>query len=238
MRWFGRAGERAFFVAEQFAFQQLFGNGGAVDREERLFAAVAVMINRAGDEFLAGAAFAGDERGGVGGGDLADEFEHLLHRLAAADDAQLVILRFEQRLIRDDLFHVARGLERVGDDVLELGRVERLEQIIVGAELHRLDGGLRRAVGGHQDHEQLGVVRADAAQGFKPVHAAHAHVHEHEVGFEFRDDFQPFLAGRRGGQLDFRRIENPLERIPHILFIINQQQLAHPAQDNGLRPKK
>ena len=66
MRWHGRAGERASFVAEQFAFQQLLGNRGAVDGEERLLAAVAVMINRAGDEFLAGAAFAGDERGGVG----------------------------------------------------------------------------------------------------------------------------------------------------------------------------
>ena len=150
-----RAGERAFFVAEQFAFQKLFGNRGAVHREERLFAAVAVMINRAGDEFLAGAAFAGDERGGVGGGNLADEFEHLLHRLAAADDAEFVILRFQQRLIGNDLLHVARGLERVGDDFLELGNVERLEQIIVGAELHRLDGRLRGAVGGHQNHEQL-----------------------------------------------------------------------------------
>ena len=29
------AGERAFFVAEQFAFQQLLGNGRAVDRQER-----------------------------------------------------------------------------------------------------------------------------------------------------------------------------------------------------------
>ncbi len=31
-----RAGERAAFVAEQFAFQKLFGNGGAIDGEERL----------------------------------------------------------------------------------------------------------------------------------------------------------------------------------------------------------
>ena len=124
------------------------------------------MINRAGDEFLARAAFAGDERGGVAGGDLADEFENLLHRLAAPDDAEFVILRFEQRLIGDDLLHVARGLERVADEFLELRRVERLEQIIVRAELHRLDGGLRRAVGGHQDDEQLGIGRRGCGAGF------------------------------------------------------------------------
>jgi hypothetical protein len=121
------------------------------------------------------------------------------------------------------LFHVARGLERVADNFLDLGRVERLEQIIVRAEFHRLDGGLRRAVGGHQNDEQLGVGGADAAEGFQTVHAAHAHVHQHEVGFEFGNDLQSFLAGGGGGQFDFRRIKNPLERIPHVLFVINQQ---------------
>ena len=147
--------------------------------------------------------------------------------LAAADDAQFVILGFEQRLVGDDLLHVARGFERVADNFLELRHVERLEQIIVGAELHRLDGGLRRAVGGHQDDEQLGIGGADAAEGFQAVHAAHAHVHQHEVGLEFGNDLQPFLAARSGGQFDFRRIKNPLERIPHVLFVINQQQFAH-----------
>ena len=166
------------------------------------------MINRAGDKFLAGAAFAGDERGGVGCGDLADELEHLLHRLAAADDAEFVILGFEQRLVGDDLLHVARGLERVGDDFLELGHVERLEQIIVSAELHRLDGGLRRAVGGHQDDEQLGIGRADSAERFQAVHAAHAHVHEDEVGLEFGNDLQTLLAAGGGGELDVRRIKD------------------------------
>src|SRR5208282_347605 len=84
----GRAGERAAFVAKEFAFKQLFGNRGAIDRKKRLLTAVAVMINRAGNQFLAGAAFAGNERGGVGHGDLADEFENLLHYAAATNDAE------------------------------------------------------------------------------------------------------------------------------------------------------
>ena len=54
----GRAGEGAALVAEQFAFEQLLGNGGAVDGQERLLAAVAVMVNGPRDQFLAGAAFA------------------------------------------------------------------------------------------------------------------------------------------------------------------------------------
>ena len=46
-------------------------------------------------------------------GELADQLENLLHRLAAADDPEIVIFGFEQRLIGDDLLHVARGFERV-----------------------------------------------------------------------------------------------------------------------------
>ena len=185
----GRAGERAFFVAEQFAFQKLFGNRGAIDGEKRLRRAVAVMIDRAGYQFLARAAFAGDERGRVGCGNLADEFENALHRSAAADDAEFVIFRFEERRVGDDLLHVARGLERIGNDFLELGNVKRLEQIIVSAELHRFDGGLRRAVSRHQNDEQLGIGDADFTEGFHAGHAGHAHVHQHEVGLELGNDF-------------------------------------------------
>ena len=223
----GRAGERAAFVAEQFAFQELFGNGGAVDGEKRLRAALAVAVDRAGDEFLAGAAFAGDQRGGVARGDLADEFEHLLHALAATNDAEFIIRRFQERFIGDNLFHVARSLEGIGDEFLDFHRVERFEQIIIRAELHRLDGGLGGAVGGHQDDEELGVGGADTAQGFKSIHASHTHVHEHEVGLELGNDLQSLLTAGCGGEFDLRRIKNPLERIPHVFFVINQQELAH-----------
>src|SRR5207244_10341740 len=49
----GGASERSLFVAEQLAFQQIFRNRGAVDRQERLGAAPAVMVNRARDQLLA-----------------------------------------------------------------------------------------------------------------------------------------------------------------------------------------
>ena len=67
------AGEGAFFVAEEFAFQEVFGDGGAIDADVILLAAAAQAVEGAGDEFLAGAAFAQDEDGGVGGGDGLDE---------------------------------------------------------------------------------------------------------------------------------------------------------------------
>jgi hypothetical protein len=67
------AGEGAFFVAEQFAFEEVFRDGGAVDADVIVLAAQAQAVQGAGDQFLARAAFAEDEDGGVGGGDALDK---------------------------------------------------------------------------------------------------------------------------------------------------------------------
>ena len=49
------AGEGALLVAEQFAFDQVAGNGGHVDGDEGAPLALAVIVQRSRDEFLAGA---------------------------------------------------------------------------------------------------------------------------------------------------------------------------------------
>ena len=49
------AGERAALVAEELALEQRLGDRGAVDRDERLVGALAVLVEGAGDQLLAGA---------------------------------------------------------------------------------------------------------------------------------------------------------------------------------------
>ena len=53
-------------VAEELAFQQVLRNRCAVDGQERLLRPLAMMINGARDQFLARAAFSGDQRRGIG----------------------------------------------------------------------------------------------------------------------------------------------------------------------------
>ena len=60
-----RAGERAFFVAEQFAFDDGFRQRGAVEFHKRLAFARALLVQRAGHQFLAHAGLAADEHGGA-----------------------------------------------------------------------------------------------------------------------------------------------------------------------------
>ena len=52
-----------------------------------LLARAAEIMNGAGDQFLAGSAFAGDEHGGVEIGDAAHQLIDALHAGAGSDDA-------------------------------------------------------------------------------------------------------------------------------------------------------
>ena len=56
-----RARERALLVSEELAFHQRLRHGGAVDRDERPAAAWAQVMDGAGNQFLARAAFAGHQ---------------------------------------------------------------------------------------------------------------------------------------------------------------------------------
>ena len=63
-----RAGEGALLVAEQLVLEQRLGDGGAVDGHEGALGAVGELVQRAGQQLLAGAALAQQQHGGVGGG--------------------------------------------------------------------------------------------------------------------------------------------------------------------------
>ena len=140
------AGERAFFVAEQFAFQQIFRDRAAVDGDHLLLAARAVFVHRLGDEFLAGAAFAGDQDRRVGAGDAADQFENFLQRAGNADHFHpaVVFRQFGGRLI--GAAAVLLGLQRGFHDRPQLEGQRFLAQHIVRAAL----GGLDDLAGGRE----------------------------------------------------------------------------------------
>ena len=82
------AGERAADVAEELAFEQAFAECAAVDADERAVAALAELVDRVGDEFLAGAGFAEQQDRRAAARDLAREAVDLHHRPAGADDAR------------------------------------------------------------------------------------------------------------------------------------------------------
>ncbi len=70
-----RAGEGALLVAEQHRLEHRLGKRGAVDRDERAVLACRIIVDRAGEDFLAGAGGSVDQDGDVGFGDALGERE-------------------------------------------------------------------------------------------------------------------------------------------------------------------
>ena len=214
-------------MAEQLAFEEVFRDGGAVDGHEGLLVATAVVVDGAGDDLLAGAAFPRDEHGGVGVGDLPDELEHGLHGIGAADDAEVVVLLLELGREGDGLAHVAGGLEGIGHELLETRDVEGLQQVVERAQLHGLDGRLGGAIGGHEDDRELGVRLPDAAQRLQPVDPRHPHVRDHQVRPDLGHQAQSLLAAGGGVKLQSGRVKDAAEGVLNVRLVVDEQQLVH-----------
>ena len=217
------AGERTPLVAEELTLDQILGDGGAVDRHIRFGGPVAVPVQAAGDQLLAGAALAGDHDRGVAGGELADDLENLLHGGRGTDNALLVLLGVDDGLVAGGGLAVGLGAQGALDQRQELRRVKGFHHVVVGPKLHRLDGGLGRAECGHENDQLLRVGRADVLEGLQPRHAGHAVVEQDDVGRLLLDRRHAFLPVGRLLHLVMLRGEHAVERIPHLIVIIDDQ---------------
>ena len=88
---------------------------------------------------------------------------------------------------------VSSARSTIERDVVE---VERLVGEVVGADLHRLDRGVHRGVGGQQDDDDVGVVLLDPAQHGDAVDVGQLVVEQHEID-AVGDALERLLAGRR-----------------------------------------
>ena len=174
-----RAGEGALLVAEEFAFEKLRREGGAVHGDEGSACARAEAVDGVGGEFLAGAALARDKDGGAGGGDLLDRLEDMGHGGRVTDEIfqseAFVDLRAQAEILALDVGAVEGAL----DEQVEAVDVDGLGDKVIGAEFHGLDGRFDAAVGGHHDADG----RVGLAQG--PAEEVHPAVGtEPEIGEE------------------------------------------------------
>ena len=187
-----------------------------------------VLVDGAGDQLLAGAALAGDQHGDVLVGDAADGLVHLAHGGASADDGagEVGVRRGLRNHGRPA--HPPAHLHRLVDHPPELLQVERLEQVVVGALPHRLDGRVRRPGDGDEDD---GDARVDAADRLVELQAGlvgQSQVEEDDVRGVGADEPEPFRAG--AGHLD--PVRGGRERQAHLLrdqgrVIIDEQDVGH-----------
>ena len=200
---FDGAGEGAFFVTEEFTFDERFGHGRAVEGDEGAVGARGKRVKGAGDQFLAGAGFAGDEDGGFGRGDLFDEREDLAHVSAGAGHLAHGAGLAELALEALGLFGEAGLGDGAFEEHAEDGGLDGFFEEPEGAELvHGADGGFDIAEGGEDDGGDLDVLGREAAEEFKAVHAGHFEIGD-EDGEGLRHELlKGFLAvgGGIGGE--------------------------------------
>jgi len=109
-------GEGTLLVTKKLTFQQMFGDGRAIQSQERRVGPVAMSIDGAGDQLLARARLAGDEYGNVLGGDTADRLVDFAHSRAGTDETALVFRIRDNLLLRGRLPNAAGDIQRLADD--------------------------------------------------------------------------------------------------------------------------
>ena len=124
------------------------------------------------EDTFAGAAFALQEDGGVIGlGGLARDFEHARGGFVVGDDLAEVVAAAG---LLDVVAHTHAqgehfaGAVQGGDHV---GKVEGLDEVVVGAELHGFDGAVDHVVSAHHEDDGSGVGLLEAAEDFDAVDA-------------------------------------------------------------------
>src|SRR5579883_889609 len=219
------AGEGALLVAEQFAFDQGGNEGAAVDGDEGAAGERSAEVDGAGDQFLAGAAFAGNEHRGASVFEARNHAQHVLDLGGGADDAVelgLGVHAVAQELVfldQADLFGHATQ-----EQAQFLQRREGFGDVVIGAELHGLHGGLDRAVAGHDRDLGAREHLLDLLQELQARHLRHDQVGQDHVGRLFLEPGQSGLAA--GGFQAYKA-----QGLPHgdaqaadALLVVNNQQ--------------
>ena len=147
----GRAGKGAFLEPEQFALQQVFRNGGAVDGRKGFVGAMAQVVQGPGQEFLAGTGFAGNQGGDIGRCNFFDRAANHQHFGAGGNNAfdvgaialrgQFAVFFFQFREAECPIYHK-------GEDV----GIQRLLVEVAGSHAYGLDGVFLVFPPSHHDH--------------------------------------------------------------------------------------
>jgi hypothetical protein len=103
----------------------------------------------------------------------------------------------------------------------------RLDQVVEGAALHRLDGRLRRPVGGDEDHRALGVEGVDVAEDVEAGAVGQLQVEDDHVGPVLGQAGQPLGRGARRQHLCPLGLEDAAEGVEDGRLIVDDQKRRH-----------
>ena len=110
-----------------------------------------------------------------------DQREHRLHRRVLRHDLRRCLDARQPRLQQRVLARELVLLPRAPHQHVDLRHAIRLGEVVVGAELHRVDRRLDGAVAGDDDDFRRRQLVADLPQHLEPVHLRHHDVEQRHV---------------------------------------------------------
>ena len=178
------AGEGSAHIAEEFGLDQIPGNGTAVDSDERAVVPAAVVMDRAGNQLFSGTGLSLDEDRRVA-----------LEPRAQPDRARAAALWSCPRCLQSRSagrvpsaacapLRAGLALHRAVDNENQGVEIDRLRHIVIGAQLHRFDGGLDGAKCGNDDDGCLESLLRDCAEQLE-AGGRHAQIGNYELRLEF-----------------------------------------------------
>src|SRR5579885_1316079 len=217
-------GEGALFVAEQLAFEQVFRQRAAIDRQKAPVGALGTEVDGARDQLLAGARLAGDQHARIGARDLFHHPENLLDRVAFADDVLEAVLLAQLVMQVAVFLEQMLFLERVAQNRLQMLVGEGLGDVVVGALVQRFHRGLDARVGGDDDPHQLLIAVAKLAEQLDAIAAAgQVEVEDGDIDLFALEDVEGKLRGWRFEDFVSVAARELDDNRPHQRFIFNHQ---------------
>ncbi len=147
---------------------------------------------------------------------------------------------FERQAVRDRFGHLVERerlfeahvlglqlllLEAAPDGVDDLLHLEGLEDVVVGAALHRLDGGLDRAEAGHDHGDHVRRVFLDGAQQLDATHLRHLQVTQHQVVMLPRELDERLRAILRGSNDEAFHRKEVGQDLTNDLLVVDDQDV-------------
>src|SRR6204780_3673146 len=220
---FRGAGERAFFVAEDFAFHQRFGDRGTVDGDKGIIHARREHVNRTRDHFLAGAGFAGDQNRSGGGRGNFHLAHHVLHRAGGADEDADLAGGAQVAAQRDDGLLIAGVAEGAFDERAQYRRFQRFFDVPVGAGFDGLDDAFIAAAAGDDDDRDTRDFFAELGEQVEAVHAGKLDVGENQVGLVFLKFGEGFFAAAHAENFPIPFAQQRLITFASVVFVFDDQ---------------
>src|SRR5262249_20779858 len=153
-----------------------FRKSPAIDRDERHFAALALLIESTRDQLLSSAGLTENENRGLGRSDRGDQAMYPGHGRRIADQDRWPLGGANSGLQSEILALEGSLLRHLAQNGFDLRQFAGLGDIIESAEPHGVDSGFHAGMPGHYDRFGIGRALFKLFEKFDAGHARHSQV--------------------------------------------------------------